>query len=393
MLEHELLLNCARTKFNPEGISGIDLDALDWDYVLRQSKLHNIAPLVHNSLRDFSVPIRKQLQAIYAHTGFHNMLYLEELKKAEEKFKRHGVKVIVLKGPALALEVYGNIALRPFVDVDILMRKEDLPETETLLNSLGYLCEDPEFYKRYHFHLPCAKKGKIDFFFELHWAFVDRFILNRVDMSEVRELSVDGMLPPEINILYLLLHIEKHAFLNKIICRERNPAEWIFSNPRGNQLIWYTDLYELISGNEIDWQSVTELSREWAMQHIVYHNLHILNQLYPLHQVEDVLRGMPRYKIGLLKRLIYVPALRKNSAFTFSPDIQLRPIRALDLVDYVFPSPGALASYYRIAKRPMLAVYYVLHIITGLKEILREFLGICQKKLYANRKREYPARG
>ncbi len=381
-------------------VSEAPLDTLDWDYILQQSQLHNIGPLLYNNLKQFSVPIHKMLEGTYTYTAFHNMLYLKELDSIKKEFRGYGIKIIVLKGPALALDVYGNIALRPFVDVDILVKKDEMPQIKNILNVMGYLCKDSEFYEKYHFHLPCIKKGKINFLLELHWAFVDRFILNRIDMNKVWHDTGAETLPHEINILYLLLHIEKHAFLNKIIHKEenwqfdKNQGDWLFTNPRGNQLIWYVDLYELISSNnKIDWDNIIGLSKEWAIQHIVCRNLYILNRLYPLRQVENLLCRMPHYKIGSLKRMVYIPALRKKNTFRYSPDIQLRPIRALDLVDYLFPSPGMLKDYYRIRKKPMVMVYYVLHVISGLKEILQEFFGICQKKLSTKRKREYPARG
>ena len=129
------------------------------------------------------------------------------------------------------------------------------------------------------------------------------------------------------------------------------------------------------------------------MQHIAYYNLYILNQLYPLSQVEDILSGMPDYKIGSFKRFFYSPALRKKDAFKLSTDMQLRPIRALDLVDYLFPSVNVLVNYYCIKRKPWIIMYYILHISAGLKEIFQEFIGICQKKLYTNRRTGYPAAG
>lgn len=365
---------------DPHEISGIHLDGLDWAYIFQKSQLHRTAPLLYNNLKKFSVPVHKVLRAMYSRTAFCNMLYLEELKHIQEEFKRHGMRMVVLKGPVLARGVYGNIALRPFGDVDILVRGSDLSKIGPLLNSLGYSCEDPELYERYHYHSPFTKKGKINFLFELHWEFVDRFILNRVDMDKVWQVAGGEILPPEINVLYLLLHIHKHAFLNKIVYSEPNPGDWIFVNPRGNRLIWYTDLYELISGCEIDWENVVELSKEWAIEHIVYCNLYVLNQLYPLHQVEHVLGKMPRYRLGSLKRFTYIPVLRKKNGFDFDPAMHLRPARLLDVGDYLFPSPRVLMNHYRIRKKS-LAVYYFFHFFAGLKEILNEFLGLCEKKL------------
>ncbi|MCP4365035.1 MAG: nucleotidyltransferase family protein [Planctomycetes bacterium] len=46
--------------------------------------------------------------------------------------------VILLKGAHLAQVVYSNIALRPMGDIDILVKKNDLPKAKELLLELGY---------------------------------------------------------------------------------------------------------------------------------------------------------------------------------------------------------------------------------------------------------------
>lgn len=376
MLEHEFILNYTRT--DPVSMARSDLVMLNWRYILEKAKAHNVAPLLYSNIKNLPVPqdILKELERIYTYTAFHNMLYLEELQGIVEKT---GNKITILKGPMLAQEVYGNIALRPFIDMDILVRKDKLGEIKSILINMGYLTRNEKFYKKYHFHMPFTKINKMPIHIELHWEFVDRFILNKIDMNKVWNEIKNNKLPPEINILYLLIHIEKHAFFNKVIYNQDNPRDWIFTNPCGNHLIWYTDLYELIKKYKINWQRLLDLSGEWCIQNIVYYNLYTLNKLYP----NPVLENLPQPILCVPKRLIYNIAL-KNARFKLQPDMQLRPIRVVDLINYLFPP---LNYYCKANYIPAI----IIHLFTGLREILNEFLGICKEKLSTDKKKEYPA--
>lgn len=342
MQEHDFILNYARLNPAPKDFTL----GLDWQYILRQARYHNIAPLLHKNIK--GLPISKDLEKIYTYTAYHNMLYLEELQQITER-----INAIVLKGPRLATDIYGNIGLRPFVDLDLLIQKEELEDAISALSDMGYTTQNKDFYKKHHFLMPFKKNGKIPITIDLQWEFVDKFILHRIDMDKVWIGFT-----PEMNILYLLLHIEKHAFFNKAIYDKGNPRDWLFTNPRGNKLIWFTDLYELIKRYGIN----LKLAEEWGIQNIVYYNLYILNKLYPIPGLEN----LPQPRLGPPKRLIYNMAL-KNTKLKMDHDIHLRPIRAVDLVNYLFPPVNYHAN--------------IIHLLRGLKEILKEFLGICRLKL------------
>jgi hypothetical protein len=57
--------------------------------------------------------------------------------------KEHGVATLALKGPALAAAAYGDIALRQFTDLDILVRERDLVSALAVLQTDGYCSSMP----------------------------------------------------------------------------------------------------------------------------------------------------------------------------------------------------------------------------------------------------------
>ena len=382
MQENKLLLLCARTQLTPQQNNELEVllkQPLDWQHILDQSATHRLTPLLFYHLKNLELPphIYTILEKTYTYTAFHNMVYLAELNTILDQ----GIKIIVLKGPHLAETVYGNIALRPFSDMDLLIQRADIEKLDQKLIKLGYISSDKSFYKNCHFHLPYTKKGKVNIHLEIHWAFVDKFILHRIDMDKILAATTDKYLPCELNILYLILHLEKHAFFNKLIFQTKRPQEWIFTKPLGNQLLWYTDLYELISKNNPDWKKIVTLSKEWKIEQILYRNIIILNNLYPDLHLETILAQVPIYKLGRIKKTLYSLAAKKTDLSNINQDMQLRPARIIDLLNYLFPNRHTLRDYYSQQGNLPVIICYLKHLAFGFRELLHEFRGLCQKYL------------
>ena len=91
-----------------------------------------------------------------------------------EKFASKNVRVIVLKGAALAETIYENIAARPMADVDILVQKKDVDDALNLLTALGYerIANEarPGITTTYENELVLQKSGRKNVLLELHWS-------------------------------------------------------------------------------------------------------------------------------------------------------------------------------------------------------------------------------
>ena len=373
-LEHSLLLLCARTTLKAEEnkkLQQIISRNPDWGYILQHAKSHRIDVLLYTHLKNLNIPnhIYKSLEEAHTYSGLHNMLYIKEL----ESLSSTKIPFIVLKGPQLAKDIYNNIALRPFTDIDILIAKNNIPAFHTHLTNHGYTCPNKTFYEKYHFHSLYIKSGKMPIYLELHWECIDNFILNRID---TRMLLKETGLAPELNLIYLIMHIEKHAIFNKAFYNTPNLADWIFRFPTENKLIWFTDLYELINKSNIDWSLVVEYSKKWAVSTVVYYTIYIANSLFSHSESQKALSILPPSKISKLKSLFYKSGLHYGHKPSIDPHVQLRAIRGIDLIDYLFPSPLRLKQYYSIKNYFYVILYYPLHFLIGCKEILKEISGI-----------------
>ncbi len=118
-------------------------DSPDWDEVLEIATplLH---PWLHHRLAglpDFGgapEPIRRRLAGARRASALLHIRRREALRGILAAFEREEVPVLVLKGMALACLVYPEPALRPMLDVDLLVPRDTLGRARRILHGLGF---------------------------------------------------------------------------------------------------------------------------------------------------------------------------------------------------------------------------------------------------------------
>jgi Uncharacterised nucleotidyltransferase len=144
--EKQLLLSCARTRVSPaiaQRIREIASQALDWDYVLYEAEENSLTPLLSRHLSEFAPQVvpsaTTELLKKTCRANTVRCLYLTaELLRLLELFRSKGIEAVTYKGPVLAAQAYGDVALREFEDVDIVLRQRDLPAAHEVVVALGY---------------------------------------------------------------------------------------------------------------------------------------------------------------------------------------------------------------------------------------------------------------
>ena len=96
-----------------------------------------------------------------------------QLREIIEAFQEQGVRVLVLRGPALAFSLYPDPAVRPSGDLDLLVMPEQVIQARGILESLGYRCLAKRFETaRDFFREECfiyQKNRGNKFPVDLHW--------------------------------------------------------------------------------------------------------------------------------------------------------------------------------------------------------------------------------
>ena len=144
--EKRMLLCCARSRMRPSDIQLIrELAALplDWDYLFSQAGENSVVPLLYRHLSrevaDVVAPApMARLKGLACSSAMHSLLLTAEMVRISRIFQGEGVQVIPYKGPVLAAQIYGDIAMRDYEDLDIILRQEDMPKAHSLLMALGF---------------------------------------------------------------------------------------------------------------------------------------------------------------------------------------------------------------------------------------------------------------
>jgi hypothetical protein len=293
--EENLLLFCAQKFINSDGADLGKLlirETIDWAYLIQTSHRHGLLPILYKVLKtNYSekVPeeILDQLKDHFRNNALRNLFLTGELFNILDFFETNQIPAISFKGPVLATLAYGDLTLREFDDLDILVRKKDVLKAKTLLISKGYqpalnltniqevtyLRSDCEFYFN-------RKIDRVQI--EIHWEIapkcfsfpIDTKILwNRLKPVPIAGHEILTFLPEDL-LLILCVHGSKH---------------------RWEQLKWILDIAALLNMyKNIDWDRVIKQARQLRCERIYLLGLFLVRDLFGAYLPPGVLRKLER---------------------------------------------------------------------------------------------------
>jgi hypothetical protein len=245
--------------------------------------------------------ILSQLHTHYRNSLKRNMILLDELKRVLQKFKENDIEVIVLKGADLAETVYPNIALRPMGDVDLLVKKKNLEDSERLLLDSGYKQFIRKDSKNHSFHNTYIRmENGQTVVIEIHWDLIRKIFYTNINVDElwaeatpINSLNKSLKLSLNHYLLYLCWHGSRHGFA---------------------RLIWICDIGQLIKNKQedINLDSIHQKSIEWKISRPLHLSLYLLNVL--LHHESQLIGKNEKYSFnGLEKKICHHLALKVQS--------------------------------------------------------------------------------
>lgn len=109
-----------------------------WDDVLRLGAVHRVLPQLDAHLGDVFPPeVAAVVHQEVRRQAFHVLFLASEMARIARSLEASGIPYLVMKGPSMA-EAYGGTAQRPYVDNDVLIRREDFGAVERLLLETGF---------------------------------------------------------------------------------------------------------------------------------------------------------------------------------------------------------------------------------------------------------------
>ncbi len=251
--EFELVVRCARTRLRPsdhEHIGRLLAGEIDWEYLLRLANYHGVRPLLHHSLKIAGAEamppdVRAQLERQAHATSALNRFLTKELGRLMRLFEANDLDALALKGPVVAQWAYGDLGLRPFIDLDILIRSKDLDRLLVMLSKEGYepfsqVARRKGISKRLYLwqgrQLPLQRGGGT-FNLDVHIGIMPLLYYYAADFDTLwrraKVVTVDGEAVPSLDapdlLQMLCYHGEKNRWETlKYIC---DVAEFVGANP------------------------------------------------------------------------------------------------------------------------------------------------------------------
>lgn len=140
-----LLTWVARSTVNGAAAGAPPIEAMandDWAALLRLGLAHAMLPLAWRALESSASalpgPLVADLREIWAANARRNLMLAGELRAIVACLEKIGVQALPWKGPILAQRAYGDLSLRQFFDLDVLIRRPDLPAARGALGELGF---------------------------------------------------------------------------------------------------------------------------------------------------------------------------------------------------------------------------------------------------------------
>jgi hypothetical protein len=263
--EVELLLCCARIRTNPEMSQRIRVAAqkeIDWVQFIRLVLRHDALPLTYWNLHRICpdiVPsgVLEPLRSRHEEGAAEGRLLAEELVGILGLLNSQGIPAVPYKGPALAVRLYGDLSLRGFGDLDIVVCERDVLRARRLLIDRGYAPqrvdtgELNQFLSEKHEMLLYRVDGKVRL--DLHWRFTSRSACIAGDperfLQHLETISIAGeevrSLRLETYLVVLSMHAAKHQWVQlKLIC----------------------DIAEILAVPDLDWHYVAREAHELGLK-------------------------------------------------------------------------------------------------------------------------------
>ncbi len=290
--EQNVLLYCARSQFldpYPELVKQLVENGVKWKTLLNLSETHKLTQFLYQNLKMSSpnllpLDVMQQLHKIYASQAQYILYLTGELVSLVKAFSANRIPILPYKGPVLANQVYKNLALRPIIDLDILVPIDDIPRAKKLLLDKGYQLSWPEVplsSAREQAHI----RSKYNYQFidydrhitlELHWGVTPRYFSFPSSQEwlwqDLNTTTIGGIPMFAFSIEKLLL----------ILCVHGGNHLW-------DRVGWICDISELVSRHsDLNWDSVLADASRFGVQRLLLTGLRLANDFFDARLPDEI---------------------------------------------------------------------------------------------------------
>lgn len=263
-------LLCALTGAEPaenrrDRIASWNLSALNWADFLGLADHHGILPIAARNLiehaRWLSPEVEHSLRSAYDVNLRRSLWFTAELTRIMRHFESRQLRAVPYKGPLLAQTHYGDLGLRSFSDLDLLISPADFGRAKQALAEIEYrpsvdltAAIERRWLRTGYERSFDSDAGK--HLVELQWALLPHFYAVDLGVDELLEragsATVGGCEVPclsaEDSLLVFCLHAAKHLW---------------------TRLIWLSDIAETLRTQTIEYSLVFSRARALGIARIL----------------------------------------------------------------------------------------------------------------------------
>lgn len=240
----------------PGGTLAPALTGPEWERVVALAVREQVSPLVLAALRErhgaAPASALTALEQVSLRTAAHGAAAYAQLTAVLQCLRAAGVAAALIKGAALARFAYGDSALRPFNDLDLLISRRDYPAADRAVREAGYVtlqvgrrslgAGEQVYWDPSWRHVPI----------DLHWRFDADPLRLGLDYDAMLRRACAGtidaepvlVLSPADTLVALSAHFVKHLW---------------GSRPR---LRYLRDMAEVVRRHRVDWGAVASAAVE-----------------------------------------------------------------------------------------------------------------------------------
>lgn len=298
-----------------------------------------------------------RIEARWADANLRDLLRHRELCRLVEAFDRHGGPLLLLKGAGLAYLVYAETALRPSMDLDLWIRRDDLDAAEAALVDCGYrrLREPDADVATSQRHYGRRDGLEQNHFVDLHWQVANPAVFAEVltfDSAWQTALRIDALGPAARTLSFT------DALL--LACVHR-----VAHHHDADVLQWVWDIHLLVTRlAPPDIDRLVDIARRRRVAAVVARSLALARERFGSDVSDTVLASLAADASEPSARFLHglSSADEFRSTFTATPhwSARLRLVR-----EHLLPSPAYMRATYASWPAWLLPVAYAHRVLRG----------------------------
>ena len=279
----------------------IDIDSIDEGSI-------RLLPLLYHHRHTLGIedPILTKAKEIYLRVLAKNHLMFHRAIPIFKKLQEEGIELMLLKGAALTLLHYKNFAIRPQLDIDILVKPENATKAFEILKKENWK-------PAYEFPMKtilncrhsCGFDGGAEKQLDLHWS-----IHIKCREENADEVFWKKAVPVQFNDLFLQALNPSHQIfvdcIHGIRWDTRAPCRWV------------ADVMTLVNSPEVtpDWDEIANLAIERKIVMPLLEGMRYLNHHFEANIPEKTISKLEKTPTSSLNRIeFYIHTHNKSKIF------------------------------------------------------------------------------